>query len=118
MLVVVALVVTTVLSIVALRVRFDINRWLENRQIQQERKLRALCTHTSIDPADAMGAFTVTSYFSSPVMSTLWICSRCGTQTSDSYTPTRIQSYWQEHPEEWLKREKRFVRLARKRGYI
>ena len=117
-LVVIALVITTVLSIVALRVRFDINRWQENRQKQQEKKLKALCTHTSIDWANRGNSLAVTSYFMSPSMTAMWICSRCGTQTLDPYTPTRILSFWGEHPEEWLKQEKKFTNLARRLGFI
>ena len=117
-LVVIALVVTTVLSIVALRVRFDINRWQENRQKQQGKKLKALCTHTSIDWARGGNSLAVTSYFVSPSMTMMWMCSRCGTQTPDAHTPARIQSYWQEHPDEWLKQEKKFAKLARKRGLL
>ena len=112
------LAVTTVLSIVALRVKFDINKWQESRQKQQQIKLRALCSHTSITWLNDKGELLVNSYFSNPSMTMVWICSRCGTQVPDGYTPLRIQSYWSENPMEWIDQEKKFLKLARKLGLL
>ena len=110
--------VLAVIGVIAVKVRFDINRWQEKRHERQQQKLKMLCTHTAIEGPDERGQFSVQSYFIKPRMTWAWVCSRCGRQAAGEQAANRVQSYWIEHPTEWAKAEKKFIKQARKLGYL
>ena len=101
-------------SILGIQISFDLNRFFENRRDQQKERLRALCGHTIIYPSEE--GLRVESLFKSPPMTIAWICSRCGTTTSDRDVPERVTRYWAENPDEWNKQEGKFLKQARKLG--
>ena len=112
---------TLVFSAFAVKVAltFDINRWLEQRQQQGEEKLRNTCPHTYLD-LQPDGSVLVESYFFSPFGTSEYLCSKCGFRAMNEATAYRIRDMWMDPANFslYVKREKEFVKLARKLGKI
>ena len=101
-----------------IRLNFDVNKWLADRAHSKMDKLLALCTHCSLEWKSEEDAFYVESFFHTTFGTTAWQCRRCGTVVTDGRYPGEAQLYWAKHPQEWLKREKKFVKQARKVGIV
>ena len=112
LIVVVVLAFAIPLSILALRVTFDINKWQKQRRKRSLEKLKATCTHTvlKIDGDDAQ----VMSLFHSPPLTAVWICRRCSIQTTDSSLPEQLMRLSASDPFAWVEREKQFAKLFEK----
>ena len=108
------LVVVLVMSF--LRISFDINRWLEQREARKLERVRALCPHTVIE-SDG-DSLRIDSLFHSPSMSRYWIYTRCGAQTLDDDMPSRLLNYYGNNLRAWVEDDKKFVRAARKAGLL
>ena len=104
-----------VASILGIQIKFDVNRFFENRRATRLEQLMTLCSHTIMFPSE--DGIRVETLFRSPPMTIAWTCPRCGTTTSDSDTPTRVMRHWAANPTEWIKQEEKFVKAARKLGF-
>ena len=118
-------VVASLVSIVAFRanVRFDVNEWLRDRRAQREKNLMMLCPHVSVSKED--GEVLVRSAHlpfdgNLEVLfgGTKWKCQVCGHTTYDEVMIKSLTEYWASHPVELKKRDKRFMRAAKKLGYF
>ena len=94
---------------VGISIKFDINRWLERRKQERIERLKALCPHTYFEMSDA--GILACSYFRQLAGTIDWQCGRCSFRTIDMLAPKRIQSYWGEHLEDWVKQENKFIKL-------
>ena len=105
-----ATVVVVVLGALGLRVAvaFDWNRYREARRKERKEQLRMLCTHTAFSEEG------VESLFTSPFGSLDWVCARCGGVVASEKTAFEIAKAWAQDPKGWLRREKKFEKLARK----
>ena len=111
-------VIGLAIGVISFTIRFDYNKWQERRDNAKREKLRVLCPHTSLEFDLNRDTMSADSYFHSPMMSPYWICRRCGTQTLDSRAPQDILQHWVKHPLDWLELEKRFLKQARKLGFV
>ena len=99
-------------AIAALKLKLDLNRWVEQRQESKLRKLRAICPHTEITMSN--GELAVVSHFSSPAGTRSWTCAKCGFTTHDERIPVQMRDLWGSDPMAWAKRMKQFAKLFRK----
>ena len=100
------------------RLNFDLNKWLAYRDESRLHKLQALCTHSSLEWISEKNAFYVDSYFHTSFGTTAWQCRRCGAVVMDGRYPEYSQRFWGRDPKGWLKREKKFMKQARKMGLV
>ena len=108
------LIITAAISIVVIRIsfNFDLNRYLENRRKIELAQLKSICPHGKIDVHGDKLMFT--SYFSSPIGTTQYICSRCGLVVSSEEDADRIAKNYCRQPELFLKKETEFIKKAKK----
>lgn len=103
-------------TVVAIRgtVRFDVNEWMRDRRKQKEENLRLLCPHVTMLKNGEEIAWRPN--YVSPFGTLDWQCQRCGRVTNDEQEIKEIVRYWAAHPEEYLERNKKMARLAKKLG--
>ena len=103
------------LSVIAIRfgVTFDFNKWQERRDRLRTQKLRALCPHVVVRRRQD-GEFEIEALLFSPPGTLSWTCRRCGIVTHDPDVAQQIVSETGQHPDVWVKREKRFQKFAKK----
>ncbi len=102
----------------SIKLNFDVNKWQTDRLESKTNRLMALCTHCSLEWISEKNVLYVESLFHTSFGTTAWQCRRCGAIVADGRYPEQAQIYWGKHPKEWLKREKNFVKQARKMGLI
>lgn len=110
----VALLATILIGAVSLRtlVRFDLNRWMEQRRVRKKETLSRLCPHVVLGQHKGQTAFR--SQFVSPPGTTAWQCQECGRTTYDhTFIENNIQ-YWAEHPEQYTTTRKKMIKLSKK----
>ena len=115
----IALIGAVVASLVVIRVtlKFDINRYLENRQKNSRQKLTNFCTHMEISWIKD-GQFKVQSLFV-PLGTPQWQCQRCSLvrhQADDDYME-RAQ-YYINNINEYVKQNRKFRKLLKKSGWL
>jgi len=112
---IILLILFIVLSIIAIRIslKFDLNKYLENRRKIKLDQLKNICPHLCIIPHND-NAFLFESYFSSPIGTTKWICSQCGCGVESQEDVNRLMEPFQKDMNLYLKRQKRFFKEAKK----
>ena len=94
-------------------VTFDVNRWQERRDMRRKDAIKVLCPHAIIEPSED-GQPQITSTFTSPSGTLMWICSRCGLTTHDDELVRRLVKGYAENPDALLEKEKKFQKSAKK----
>lgn len=108
-------IITFSLGIVTIRIgiRFDLNKYLEQREKQNTQKLKNVCAHLEMVPTEN-GQFQARSLFESPPGTLQWQCQRCGlVRNHDNDYEERAQ-YYANHPDEYLEKNKKFNKLLKK----
>lgn len=114
----VVLMLLIVGSIVAIRVRFDLNKYLENRNKKLLQKLRNACTHIEIIQQEDE-QIIIRFLFISPPGTLQYQCQRCGAaKYLNDGEAEEMQSYYANNIDEYNKRMKRFSKLLKKSGYV
>jgi hypothetical protein len=115
----VGVIATFVATFIAIKVSlsFDVNKYLDSRKKAYMVKLRNACTH--VDFVKAHGNIVVRTLFVSPPGTVQWQCQRCGVaKFMQDGELESYRDYYVENPDEYRKREKRFLKLAKKAGII
>lgn len=108
-------IVTISLGIVTIRIgiKFDLNKYLDQREKQNTQRLKNACTHLEMIPTEG-GQFQARSLFESPSGTLQWQCQRCGlVRNHDNDYEERAQ-YYASHPDEYLEKNKKFNKLLKK----
>jgi len=108
------IIILVIIAAVAIRIsfKFDLNRYLENRRKIKLDQLKNICTHCKIESLGGK-EFKVESYFSKPIGTLNWICSRCHLVVDSEDDVNRfMQSYTKniEGMKRYLEKEKRFFK--------
>ena len=109
------LIFAIALSIIAIRIslKFDINKFLENRRKIKLDQLKNICPHGRI--IDIKGnQISFESLFSSPMGTPKWICSQCGCTVDHEDDVNRINEKYSKNPSMILDKQKRFIKEAKK----
>ena len=94
-------------------VRFDLNRWLEQRRESRKDRLRMLCPH--VQPTKVNGADGLESLIVSPPGTGGWWCSRCGREFIDGKKEGEENlMWWAGNLRELVETNRRWLRLHRK----
>lgn len=114
----VCLFIITVVSIIAIRISFDINKFLERRDKNNLIKLRNLCPHFAFIMLEGK-EFEVRSLYYKPAGTLSHLCRQCSVETAlDLEQHERQATYYVKNPEELVKAQKKFTKLARKSGKV
>lgn len=114
----VGLFILAVVSIIAIRISFDINKFLERRDKNNLTKLKNACPHFALVLLEGR-EFEVRSLFYKPAGTFDHVCRQCGLQTAlDLEQHERQANHYVKHPEELTKDQERLTKLARKSGKI
>jgi hypothetical protein len=113
-------IIALVLGVITIRIgiKFDLNRYLENRQKSNMQKLKNACTHLELIPTQD-NQLEVRSFLVSPPGTLQWQCQRCGLvkhMADDEYE--RMANYYMNNLDEYHKKNKRFHKLLKKSGQI
>ncbi len=101
---------------VKISLAFDVNKFLETRRKTNSQKVKNACTHMELIPADD-GRLEVRSFFVSPPGTLQWQCQRCGLiKYLDGGEVERMADFYIKNPEEYNRRNKRFVKLLKRSG--
>lgn len=106
-----------IISAIAIRVsfKFDLNRFLENRRKIKIDQLKNICPHCKIEISGKdKKQIKCTPYFSSPMGTPKWICSRCGCVVESEEDVNRICENYAKNPERFLRNEKRFIKQMKR----
>ena len=96
-------------------VRFDVNRWREQNQESDERKLKALCPHVEMF-LQGDGRIEIKSFITSPLGALPYHCVQCG-MVLDGLTAERITVWWAARGEaKYVKDRKAFLKHAKRMG--
>src|SRR3989344_5637879 len=109
------LIFAIALSIIAIRIslKFDMNKFLENRRKIKLSQLKNICPHGRI--IDITGnQVKFESLFSSPVGTPKWICSQCGCIVDHEDDVNRINEKYNKNPSMILDKQKIFIKEAKK----
>jgi hypothetical protein len=104
-----------IISAIAIRFtfKFDLNRYLENRRKIKVDQLKNICPHGRI--IDITGnQIKFESFFSSPVGTLKWVCSRCGCIVDHEDDVNRLSEGYKHNPSLILDKQKKFVKQSRK----
>ena len=109
--------VIAVTSILVIRIglRFDINKWMEERRKIQKVKLKNICPHVNCYKHN--DKWRLESLFISPSGTHNWICQQCGTVTYQNLGSDQL-GYWANNIGELRKAEDAFRKQAKKMGLI
>lgn len=114
----VGIVVLAVVSIIAIRISFDINKFLDRRDKNNLAKLKNACPHFALIMLGGR-EFEVRSLFYKPMGTLDYVCRQCGLQIAlDLEQHERQANYYVENPEELVKDQEKLTKLARKSGKI
>ena len=103
-----------VISAIAIRIsfKFDMNRFLENRRKIKIDQLKNICPH--VKPTKVGDKFAFESFFSSPLGTMKWICSQCGCIVESEDDVNRIGKQYLKNPDLVFKKQKKFIKKAKK----
>ena len=114
----VGLFTLTVVSIIAIRITFDLNKFLERRDNNNLTKLKNACPHFTLVMLEGR-EFEVRSLFYKPMGTLDYVCRQCGLQTAlDFEQHERQAGYYVAHPEELVKDQEKLTKLAKRSGKI
>lgn len=115
---IVGLMLLTVMSIIAVRISFDLNKFLDRRDTNNLLKLKNACPHFSITVLEN-NEFEVRSLFYKPAGTMQHLCRQCGFGTHlDFKQHERQANYYVKNPSQLTKDQKRFTKIAKKSGKI
>lgn len=114
-------VIALVVAILAIRITATINvtELLKHRRERQLQSLQALCPHVSIEIDATAERIAIQRLAISPPGTIEWFCERClapfpGGQ-SQANSNTR---YWTQHPKQLVARQKKFLKRAKRQGFM
>lgn len=114
----VGLLMLTVLSIIAIRISFDLNKFLERRDANNLMKLKNACPHFALIPLEGR-EFEIRSLFYKPAGTLHHVCRQCGLDTAlDFEQHERQANYYVKNPSKLAEEQEKLTRLARKAGKI
>lgn len=114
----VGLLILAVVSVIAIRITFDLNKFLDRRDKNNLAKLKNACPHFSLILLEGR-EFEVRSLFYKPMGTLDHVCRQCGLQTAlDFEQHERQANYYVKNPEELVKSQEKLTKLARKSGRI
>ena len=116
-------VVLLTFSAIAIKITFsfDLNKYLERKDKKLDRKIKNACTHLHMElmgEEDGKPLFRSQSLFESPAGSLQWQCQRCGLIRNHDNDYEKRAEYYAKNPDEYIKMNKKFQKLARKSGAI
>ena len=109
-------IVAFIATIFAIRgtIKFDVNKWIEDRRNRKEEILRSLCPHVRVSKS-ANGLVIKTTYISPPG-TVGWQCQQCGHFTYDDDAVNETAEFWGTHLGELNRRNRKMDKLAKKLG--
>ena len=112
---IIILIIVIALSIIAIRIslKFDLNKYLENRRRIKLDQLKNICPHVRIVDLKDSKVF-IESLFSSPFGTTNWICFKCGFIVDSEEDVNRISGRYGKKPPIIFEKQKEFTKKARK----
>lgn len=112
---IIILIGVIVISIIAVRIsfKFDLNKYLEDRRKIKLDQLKNICPHGRIIDVNG-NRISFESLFTSPVGMRKWICSQCGCMVNHKDDVNRIDERYKENPSLILKKQKKFIKKAKK----
>lgn len=114
----VGLVILAVISIIAIRISFDINKFLDRRDKNNLSKIKNACPHFTLIMLEGR-EFEVRSLFYKPMGTLDHVCRQCGLQTPlDLEQHERQANYYLKNPKELVKDQEKLTKLAKKSGRI
>lgn len=114
----VGLFILTVVSIIAIRISFDINKFLERHDKSNLTKLKNACPHFALVMLEGK-EFEVRSLFYKPAGTLDHVCRQCGLQIAlDLEQHERQANYYVKNPEQLVKDQEKLTKLAKKSGKI
>lgn len=114
----VGLFILTVVSIIAIRISFDINKFLERRDKNNLTKLKNLCPHFSLALLSDK-EFEVRSLYYKPAGTFNHVCRQCGLVSAlDLEQHERDANFYVSNPSKLSEDQEKFTKLARKAGMV
>lgn len=114
----VGLLILAVLSIIAIRISFDLNKFLERRDAHNLIKLKNACPHFALIPLKGR-EFEVRSLFYKPAGTLNHVCRQCGLVTAlDFEQHERDANYYVKNPSDLAEAQEKLTKLARKAGKV
>ncbi len=113
-------VLTIVFSVVIIKIAisFDLNKFLERKDEQNQQKLKNACPHFFITGLES-GEFEVRSLFYKPAGTFQHVCRQCGVVTAlDMEQHERDANYYVKNPKELIEAQKKLRKLAKKAGKV
>lgn len=108
-------VIAGALGGLSVKVRFDLNEWLRERQRRQQGKAQNLCTHTKVE-LDSNGDLQISSWFRNAPGTSNWICERCGRTTLSDQIAIDEMRRWAGNPRGYIAQENKYVKHLKKMG--
>jgi hypothetical protein len=114
------LIIAISISIIAIKITFtfDINKYLESRKQDIDKKIKNYCTHMSVE--DTADGIKMKSEFISPHGTTNWICQKCWLalyHINKVEESERMKELFKD-TDGYIKQEKKFQKLLKKGGYL
>ncbi len=108
------ILILILIGAIAIRIsfKFDLNKYLENRRKIKLDQLKNICPHGRFIKKG--GEFALESFFSSPVGTLKWICSQCGCIVDHEDDVNRINERYLKNPSLVFKKQKRFMKKAKR----
>ena len=111
-------IASAVIAVFSVAIRFDLNRFLENRKSTQFAKVQAMCPHCVLEPTED-GRIAVRGLSQSPPGTLQAQCTRCHRVFVGGLDETwEALQYWRANPKELIKAEKQFRRYAKRTGFL
>lgn len=92
--------------------KFDINKFFEDRRKIKINQLKNICPHGNASSKGNELFFE--SFFSSPAGTAQWVCSQCGLVVNSESEINRIAEPVLKNPDLFIKKQKKFVKQAKK----
>lgn len=114
----VGLFIIAVVSVIAIRISFDINKFLDRRDKNNTQKLKNKCPHFSLIILDG-DEFEVRSLFYKPMGTLDHVCRQCGLQTAlDVEQHERQANQYVKKPSQLVSDQKNFLKFAKRTGKV
>lgn len=112
---VIIIVIVIVISIIAIRIsfKFDLNKYLEDRRKIKIDQLKNICPHGRITNITDSGRITFESFFVTHIGTMDYICSQCNAVAGEEHV-NRINERYKENPSLVFKKQKKFIKRAKK----
>ena len=110
--------IVAVLSIIAIRISFDINKFLDRHDKNNVQKLKNKCPHFSLILLER-DRFEVRSLYYKPMGTLDHVCRQCGLQTAlDMDQHERQANQYVKNPSQLFNDQKSFLKLAKRSGKV